>query len=115
MSSLEELNLLSQQRANRGWIRASVLGVLMLVSVVVLSLLYQRLQNDYRALIREQRAQAYESCLATRNAFDHANAIWANLADIERTNRFVDQAIRDRRLNAYVAAQVPLPVCFPPR
>lgn len=61
-------------------------------------------------LIREQQAK---DCLGGLIILTKFNNLQDELSEVERSNKFVDASIRQRRIAAYQRAKVlPLPVCY---
>ena len=68
-------------------------------------------QRSLDILVDELRAASTVSCTERRQLVTTANRQWNALAQVERTNRFIDDELRDQRLKIYAGAIMPTPPC----
>lgn len=59
----------------------------------------------------DQKASTRRQCESRQTAVIKANAFYQTLADLERTNKFIDQTLRDARVKAYTGNVYAVPNC----
>lgn len=113
-TTVDELNAWAKSYVVNSKRRTHTTYAFTVAAVLVLAFLNQRAQSDIRKGQQEQRQFSIQQCEQRKVSILAANKRWAALAEIDRTNKGIDDGVRLARLHVYSNAQTLVPDCTGP-